>query len=73
MTLTQTIAITEKLSTLPTLTLKGCLDPQILSNDPAEVVDMALDRLQRAGVQLIEWRALLYRRMNVPIVVTVSF
>ncbi|KAL4250063.1 hypothetical protein ABKN59_004914 [Abortiporus biennis] len=37
--------------------------------EPAEVVDRALHALQQAGVQLIEWRALLYKRMNVPVIV----
>ena len=46
--------------------------PTILDNHPAEVVDMALYALQSAGFQLIEWRALLYRRMKVPILVKVS-
>ena len=39
--------------------------------EPSVVVDMALHRLQRAGVHLIEWRSLLYRRMNVPVVIKV--
>lgn len=38
----------------------------ILENDPIEVLDLALSRLQAAGVKLIEWRDLVYRRMNVP-------
>ncbi|KAF8964812.1 hypothetical protein BDZ97DRAFT_1814611 [Flammula alnicola] len=38
-------------------------------HEPAEIVDIALQALQRAGVELIEWRAVLYRRMNVPILV----
>ena len=46
--------------------------PTILDNHPAEVVDMALQALQVASVPLIEWRALLYRRMKVPILVKVS-
>lgn len=46
--------------------------PTILDNHPAEVVDMALHALQSAGFQLIEWRALLYRRMKVPILIKVS-
>jgi len=48
-------------------------EDDILNNKPEVVVDKALERLQRAGVVLIEWRALLYRRMNVPIIVKVSF
>lgn len=46
--------------------------PTILDGHPAEVVDMALHALQSAGFQLIEWRALLYRRMKVPILIKVS-
>ena len=38
----------------------------IFACNPAEVVDIALSHLQNAGTQLIEWRALLQRRMNVP-------
>jgi hypothetical protein len=45
----------------------------ILHCEPAEVVDMALERLQRAGlVMIMEWQALLYRRMNVPVLVKVK-
>lgn len=40
-----------------------------LRYEPAEVVDMALGRLQRAGIVLIEWHSLLYRRMNVPVLI----
>jgi len=40
--------------------------------EPSAVVDLALYRLQKAGVALIEWRSLLYRRMNVPFVIKVS-
>lgn len=43
----------------------------ILNLQPAEVVDLALERLQTAQIILIEWRALLYRRMNVPVLVKV--
>jgi hypothetical protein len=35
---------------------------------PEELVDMALHRLQVAGFELIEWRAPLYRRMGVPVI-----
>lgn len=38
---------------------------------PEALVDIALERLSAAGVQLIEWRALLYRRLNVPIIAKV--
>ncbi|KAF4613878.1 hypothetical protein D9613_007534 [Agrocybe pediades] len=33
---------------------------------PAELVDLALQALQRAKIEIVEWRSLLYRRMNVP-------
>ncbi|KZP34350.1 hypothetical protein FIBSPDRAFT_942488 [Athelia psychrophila] len=36
--------------------------------DPEELVDMALHRLQVAGFEPIEWRAPLYRRMGVPVI-----
>ncbi|KAI0663748.1 hypothetical protein C8Q70DRAFT_906522 [Cubamyces menziesii] len=35
---------------------------------PEELVDKALRALQEAGVQLIEWKTLLYRRMGVPVI-----
>jgi hypothetical protein len=38
---------------------------------PEALVDMAMERLSAAGVQLIEWRALLYRRLNIPIIAKV--
>ncbi|KAF8549497.1 hypothetical protein OG21DRAFT_1478836 [Imleria badia] len=41
----------------------------VFDRTPAELVDLALSTLQAAGVQLTEWRALLYRRMNVPVIV----
>lgn len=44
----------------------------ILDYEPAEAVDIALRRLQKAGVELIEWGALLHRRMKVPVIVRVS-
>ncbi|KAI0636215.1 hypothetical protein C8Q77DRAFT_1052473 [Trametes polyzona] len=34
---------------------------------PEELVDRALHALQTAGIQLIEWKSLLYRRMGVPV------
>ncbi|KAF9530516.1 hypothetical protein CPB83DRAFT_850459 [Crepidotus variabilis] len=61
-----TITATEN---IPALRLKGLNEGNILNHEPVEVVDMALERLQKAGVELIEWRAQLYRRMQVPIVV----
>ncbi|KAJ7063673.1 hypothetical protein C8F01DRAFT_985247 [Mycena amicta] len=42
----------------------------ILDNDPVEVVDIALSRLQAVDVKLIEWQDLVYRRMNVPAITT---
>ena len=39
---------------------------------PEELVDKALKTLQDAGIELIEWSSLLYRRMNVPVIVKVS-
>ncbi|KAF8328987.1 hypothetical protein F5887DRAFT_1006143 [Amanita rubescens] len=41
----------------------------ILRREPAEVVDMALGKLQTAGIVMLEWLALLYRRMNVPVII----
>lgn len=38
----------------------------ILDNRPSDVVDLALVQLQNIGIQLVEWRTLLYRRLNVP-------
>ncbi|KAI0329299.1 hypothetical protein GY45DRAFT_1325243 [Cubamyces sp. BRFM 1775] len=35
---------------------------------PEELVDKALKALQEAGIQLIEWKTLLYRRMGVPVI-----
>ena len=69
MSLTQTTVQPE---VFPKLLLKSLDAGNILKNEPAEVVDMALQELRRAGVELIEWRAELYRRMHVPIVVMVS-
>ena len=42
-----------------------------LDEHPAVLVDKALQTLQREGIQVIEWRALLYRRMKVPVFVKV--
>ncbi|KAI0264173.1 hypothetical protein BC834DRAFT_970902 [Gloeopeniophorella convolvens] len=36
---------------------------------PEALVDLALVRLRDAGIELIEWRATVYRRMNVPVIV----
>ena len=38
---------------------------------PEELVDVALHQLQVAGFELIEWRAPLYRRMCVPVILMV--
>ena len=35
---------------------------------PEFLVDVALTRLSHVGVQLIEWGAMLYRRMDVPVI-----
>ncbi|KAI0323404.1 hypothetical protein GY45DRAFT_1406172 [Cubamyces sp. BRFM 1775] len=35
---------------------------------PEELVDKALKTLQETGLQLIEWRTLIYRRMGVPVI-----
>jgi hypothetical protein len=42
-----------------------------LDDHPAVLVDKALETMQREGIQVIEWRALLYRRMKVPVFVKV--
>ena len=45
-----------------------------LSTSPPEaLVDLALQQLSAAGVKLIEWRAMLYRRMSVPMIPKVCF
>jgi hypothetical protein len=69
MSLTQTTVEPE---VFQRLCLKGLDEGSILNKEPAEVVGMALQELRRAGVELIEWRAELYRRMHVPIVIMVS-
>jgi hypothetical protein len=45
----------------------------ILHGEPAEVVDIALSALRDAGIELIEWGALLQRRMSVPVFINVYF
>ncbi|TDL15806.1 hypothetical protein BD410DRAFT_796009 [Rickenella mellea] len=45
-------------------------DKDILDYEPEEVVDIALQALQNVNIKLVEWRALLYRRMKVPVRVT---
>ncbi|TEB34231.1 hypothetical protein FA13DRAFT_1729739, partial [Coprinellus micaceus] len=48
----------------------GCSTPKdVFERSPEELVDVALSRLRAAGIQLIEWMALLYRRMDVPIII----
>lgn len=38
----------------------------LFDQSPEELVDIALQRLQTAGLDPIEWRAPLYRRMGIP-------
>ena len=40
---------------------------------PEELVDKALNTLQEAGIKLVEWRSLLYRRMGVPVIIRVCY
>ncbi|EIW57701.1 uncharacterized protein TRAVEDRAFT_125965 [Trametes versicolor FP-101664 SS1] len=40
----------------------------IHASSPEQLVDKALYALEKAGVQLIEWKSLLYRRMGVPVI-----
>jgi len=42
---------------------------ELLDDSPAWVVDVALQALQRAGIEPIEWGPLLYLRMHVPVIV----
>ncbi|KAI0245813.1 hypothetical protein BJV78DRAFT_1382097 [Lactifluus subvellereus] len=37
---------------------------------PEEILDITLDKMQSAGIKPVEWRTLLYRRMNVPRIVS---
>jgi hypothetical protein len=71
--LTQTIPaqLDTALSTAlePQNTLQLC--PPLQNLHEEEIVDVALSRLQSACIQLVEWRALLFARMNVPVVVRV--
>lgn len=73
MSQTQTISASPSFSPFHRLYLDTSSRQSVLYLDPAEVVDIALQKLQKAGVELIEWRSLLYRRMNVPVVLVVSF
>jgi hypothetical protein len=43
------------------------LPGDLLDFKPAEVIDVALCRLQDIGVELIEWRVLVFARMDVPV------
>ncbi|KAF9443050.1 hypothetical protein P691DRAFT_680326 [Macrolepiota fuliginosa MF-IS2] len=48
---------------------KLCQKPvknDLLDNSPAWIVDIALQALQQAGVEPVEWGSLLYNRMRVP-------
>ncbi|KAH9474863.1 hypothetical protein JR316_0013331 [Psilocybe cubensis] len=49
--------------------IKDVKQDNILDKHPAEIVDIALDTLQSLGIQLVEWRSLLYRRLGVPVLV----
>jgi len=73
MSQTQTISTSPNFSHLPQRLFFNTSTKTILDHEPAEVVDIALQNLQKAGVELIEWRALLCRRMNVPVILKVSF
>lgn len=42
--------------------------PPSLMRYPLEYVDLALYHLQQEGIQPVEWRSLLYIRMNVPLI-----
>ncbi|EIW57957.1 uncharacterized protein TRAVEDRAFT_48981 [Trametes versicolor FP-101664 SS1] len=39
----------------------------IYASSPEQLVDKALHALQEAGIELIEWKTLLFRRMGVPV------
>ncbi len=41
------------------------------ASSPEQLVDKALHALEKAGVQLIEWKSLLYRRMGVTVILKV--
>ena len=45
------------------------LSPSLLGLGQEELVDIALTRFQCASIQVVEWGALLFRRMRVPIVI----
>ncbi len=44
------------------------LPPPSLMRYPLEYVDLALYHLQQEGIHPVEWRSLLYIRMNVPLI-----
>jgi hypothetical protein len=48
------------------------VETPILDRRSAEVVEIALQALQGAGVELVEWGALLLTRMGVPRILPVS-
>jgi hypothetical protein len=73
MSQTQTISTSPNFSHFPQRLFLNASTKTILDHEPPEVVDIALQKLQKAGVELIEWRALLCRRMNVPVILKVSF
>lgn len=37
-----------------------------------EVLDITLQTMQNEGIELVEWHAMLHKRMKVPLVITVS-
>jgi hypothetical protein len=47
-------------------------DVSLFDLEPEALVDMALHKLQTTGTRIIEWRSLLYKRMHVPVIITVS-
>lgn len=53
--------------------VKDSNDSSILEHHhPTELVDMVLEALEKARIGAVEWRSLLYRRMNVPTLVKVN-
>ncbi|KZT11952.1 uncharacterized protein LAESUDRAFT_641422 [Laetiporus sulphureus 93-53] len=45
------------------------LPTPLFNQEPEELVDMALARLQCADLKPVEWKGLLYRRMGVPVLI----
>ncbi|THH15917.1 hypothetical protein EW146_g4641 [Bondarzewia mesenterica] len=79
MSTTQTISISPTASSLflhnsdskyPIKDVNVNVEDETLDGTPEELVDKALHRLQIAGVQLIEWGTLLFRRIGVPVMLT---